>query len=220
MSPEKVSPEKASVESAIQRQYDNVAQVYDLRWRRYLADTLTFFKEWADIPPATTVLDVACGTGELVRLLIQDHPNQVIAGIDISEQMVVQASQKFEGFANVSFKNAPAADLPFSSESFDVVISANAFHYFSDPSEALTEIFRVLTPGGKVIILDWCKDFLLCRICDLVLQWLDPAHRQCYTEAELFDYLDITGFQVERSQRVRFGILWGLMAVSAAGKSA
>lgn len=89
VSPEKVSPEKASVESAIQRQYDNVAQGYDLRWRRYLSDTLTFLKEWANIPPAATVLDVACGTGELVRLLLQDHPNQVITGIDISEQMVV-----------------------------------------------------------------------------------------------------------------------------------
>jgi len=215
-----MSPEKASVESAIQRQYDDVAQVYDLRWRKYLSDTLTFLKEWANIPPAATVLDVACGTGELVRLLLQDHPSQVIAGIDISEQMVVQASKKFEGSANVSFKNAPVSDLPFSSESFDVVISANAFHYFSDPSEALTEIFRALRPGGKVIILDWCKDFLLCRICDLVLQWLDPAHRQCYTETELRHYLDVTGFQVERSQRMRFGILWGLMAVSATGKSA
>jgi ubiquinone/menaquinone biosynthesis C-methylase UbiE len=214
-----VSTDKALVESAIQKQYDSLARVYDLRWRRYLSDTLTFFKEWADIPPTATVLDVACGTGELVRLLLQDHPNQMITGIDISEQMVVQASQKFEGFVNVSFKNAPVSDLPFSSESFDVVVSANAFHYFSDPSEALTEIFRVLKPGGRVIILDWCKDFLLCRICDLVLQWLDPAHRQCYTEAELCNYLDITGFQVERSQRVRFGIFWGLMAVSAAGKS-
>ncbi|MDY7022273.1 MAG: methyltransferase domain-containing protein [Cyanobacteriota bacterium] len=203
-----------SLELTVKKQYDDLAPVYDQRWSRYICDTLLFFREWLNISPSATVLDVACGTGELERLLLEQYPSLYIAGVDISEQMLVQARQKLTGYTNVSFENTTASSLPFSDESFDVVISANSFHYFSDPEKVLTEMRRVLKPGGTIAILDWCKDFWLCRVCDWVLKILDPAHQQCYTEAELHAFLKTSGFHVCRSQRVRLGLIWGLMAVS------
>lgn len=204
-------------ESTIQAQYNQLAHIYDWRWGRYLSNTLSFFNAWADIPPAAAVLDIACGTGELERLLLNNNPARTIVGVDLSEQMLAQARQKLSAYGNVTFQQATASQLPFPDQGFDVVVSANAFHYFPEPEQALMEMQRVLKPGGRLVLLDWCKDFLLCRLCDWVLQRLDPAYQQCYTEAELHGLLNAAGFCIDRSQRVRFDLVWGLMAVSAKG---
>lgn len=202
-------------ESTIQEQYNQLAHIYDWRWGRYTSNTLSFFKAWAEIPTTAVVLDIACGTGELERLLLNDDPNRAIVGVDISEQMLAQARQKLSGYANLSFQQAIASQLPFPDQSFDIVVSANAFHYFPEPEMALKEMKRVLKPQGSVVILDWCKDFLLCRVCDWVLKRLDSAYQQCYTEAELHGLLNGAGFPIARTQQVRFDVVWGLMAVSA-----
>ncbi|MGB5975421.1 MAG: methyltransferase domain-containing protein [Nodosilinea sp.] len=205
----------SSIESTVTDQYDQLANVYDRRWKRYVTNTLNFFKGWAEIAPTAAVLDIACGTGELERLLLQDNPTQIITGIDISEQMLGQAKKKLERYPNIAFEKASASDLPFPDQGVDVVVSANAFHYFPDPQAALAEMKRVLKPDGKLVILDWCRDFWFCRLCDWGLQKLDPAHQQCYTEAELHSLLENAGFRLSRAQRVRFDVIWGLMAVTA-----
>ncbi|MEL6159291.1 MAG: methyltransferase domain-containing protein [Cyanobacteria bacterium J06554_11] len=199
-------------ESAVQKQYDNLAKNYDWRWRRYLTDTLSFLVDWANVSSTAVVLDVGCGTGELARLLLEQNPHQTIVGIDISELMLVQARQKLRNFEQVTFEQASASALPISDNTFEVVVSANAFHYFPEPEKALAEMRRVLKPGGEIVILDWCKDFLVCQICDLLLQRLDPAHQQCYTEAELHGLLKTAGFRIAQARRIRFGLIWGLMA--------
>lgn len=135
------------VEAKIRDQYNQLALIYDQRWRRYIANTLTFLKAWAAISPSAVVLDIACGAGEFERLLLQENSAQVISGVDISEQMLMQARQKLKGYPGVSFKLARASDLPFPDQGFDVIVSANAFHYFPDPAIALTEMQRVLKPG-------------------------------------------------------------------------
>lgn len=206
------------IESTIKNQYNQLAQTYDQRWSRYIANSLAFLRAYAEISPSAAVLDVACGTGELERLLVQNNPAQNIAGVDISEQMLTQAMQKLKAYPSVSFKVGTASDLPFSDRSTDIVVSANAFHYFPHPETALAEMQRVLRPGGKIVILDWCKDFFLCRICDWVLKRLDPAYQQCYTEAEFHALLENSGFHVVRAQRMRFDVVWGLMIAVAISK--
>ena len=202
-------------ENKVRSQYDQMAAVYDTRWSRYVTNTLSFLKNWARISQQATVLDIGCGTGEFERLVLAEHPGQQIVGIDISDQMLAIARHKCRDDLNVSFQTAPASELPFERNSFDVVISASAFHYFDDPEAALAEMKRVLKPDGKVVILDWCKDYLLCRLCDLVLKFVDPAYRQCYTQDEFHSLLARAGFDIHRATRVRFGVWWGLMVATA-----
>lgn len=202
-------------ETTVREQYDQMAAVYDQRWSSYIAQTLSFLKTWAQISPLATVLDVACGTGEFERLMLNEHPKQQIVGVDISEKMLAIAQHKCHAYPNVLFHLAAASTLPFAINSFDVIVSANAFHYFDDPLAALGEMKRVLKPDGKVVILDWCRDYLLCKICDFVLKIFDPAHKQCYTQTELHHLLASANFAVHRETKVRFGVLWGLMAATA-----
>jgi ubiquinone/menaquinone biosynthesis C-methylase UbiE len=87
------------------------------------------------------------------------------------------AQQKLNGFPNICFTLSSASSLPFADGSFDVVVSANAFHYFGDPASALQDMRRVLKPSGRLVILDWCRDFLTCPILDVLLKLIDPSRR-------------------------------------------
>lgn len=202
-------------ESIVRQQYDHLAQIYDRRWSYYLSQTLRFLKAWAAIPADARVLDVACGTGEFERLLLEEQPQQAIVGVDISESMLAVARQKLVTYPNVHFKSGSAAALPFPDASFDWVITANAFHYFDDPVRALAEMRRVLKPQGSLVILDWCKDFWVCRLCDVLLSWFDRGHQHCYTQQELHNFLAIARLPIQASTRFRLGLVWGLMAVKA-----
>jgi ubiquinone/menaquinone biosynthesis C-methylase UbiE len=202
-------------EARVRQQYNQLAAIYDRRWNRYITDTLQFLKTWLNCSPQETILDIACGTGEFAKIIVTEHPTQKIVGVDISEEMLGVARNKLQGFPSVSFQIASASVLPFADQSFDVIVSANAFHYFDNPIVALTEMKRVLKPEGRVIILDWCKDFLFCKTLDVFLRFFDPAHQRCYTEQQFHHFLTSAGFEIESTKRVRFGWFWGLMVATA-----
>ncbi|BAY73175.1 class I SAM-dependent methyltransferase (plasmid) [Anabaena sp. FACHB-709] len=202
-------------EAVIRKQYNQIADLYDQRWNTYITKTLSVLKNWAEIAPEATVLDVGCGTGGLELLLLTENPQQVIIGVDISEKMLLVAQQKCHAYSQVSFHNVSVSNLPFENNSFDVIVSASVFHYFDDPHAALMEIKRVLKPQGKLFILDWCKDYLSCNICDFILKLVDPAYKQCYTQKEFHNLLTSTQFDIERAAKFRFNVVWGMMIVQA-----
>lgn len=199
------------IKDTVRKQYNKLAYIYDLRWKNYINNTLSFLKDWAEILPNETVLDIACGTGEFERLLLNEYSKQKIVGVDISENMLAIAKQKCAAFPQVSFHQASAENLPFADNTFDVIVSASSFHYFDNPIGVLTEMRRVLKPDGKVIILDWCKDFFFCKILDIFLKFFDSAHERSYTQKELHCFLKETNFIIRSASKMRFGFVWGLM---------
>jgi ubiquinone/menaquinone biosynthesis C-methylase UbiE len=203
------------METIVRQQYNQMATIYDRLWSRYVCKSLSFLKDWAQLDPTYTVLDVACGTGTFEQLILLEQPTQKIVGVDLSEKMLEIAEKKCRSYPNVSFGQASATALPFDDRSFDRVVSASALHYFENSTTALLEMKRVLKPAGEVIILDWCKDDWLCWIYDFVLKRFDRAHQRCYTQAEFHQLLSETGFQIHRSTRFRIGWAWELMIATA-----
>lgn len=202
-------------ETLVRQQYDKIADFYDQRWNSYISKTLSFLKSWTNIPSTALVLDVACGTGEFERLLLQENPAQKIVGVDISEKMLSEAQKKCLNYPNVSFEIASALALTYASSSFDIIVSASAFHYFEDSDIALAEMKRVLKPDGQLIILDWCRDYFLCKLCDLFLRVFDSAYKQCYSQAEFHQMLTNAGFNICRATKTRINLVWGLMIATA-----
>ena len=203
------------VEHIIQQQYDRWAPFYDWIWQRYLARTLSVLQEWAAIHPTERVLDVGCGTGLFEQRVLTREGAREMVGVDLSPKMLAEARTNLHAAGNVRFVQADAAALPFAESRFDVVVSASAFHYFSAPREALQEMRRVLKPGGRLVILDWCRDYLACQLLDVLLKRLDPAYRQSYTLDTFLDHLRSTSFHVQRASSFRLGAVWGMMAVEA-----
>ncbi|MEO1669886.1 MAG: class I SAM-dependent methyltransferase [Cyanobacteria bacterium J06631_2] len=207
------------IESLVGKKYDRLASIYDRRWQSYISNSLAFLVGFADIPAEAAVLDLACGTGELTQLILKKNSQQNITGVDISQAMLAIARQKLTAYPNVNFHNATATSLPVADNSFDLVICANAFHYFSSPEAVLLEIRRVLKPQGQVIILDWCRDYFPLKIGDRLFKLIDSAYQQCYTQNELEKILLASSFTLVKDSKARFDLIWELMAVKAISSS-
>ncbi len=99
----------------------------------------------ADLDKSMTVLELACGTGQLSFLISQSVG--FLEATDFSENMIHTVQRK-QAPGNLRFSVQDATDLQFEPETFDGVVIANALHIMPEPEKALSEIYRVLKPGG------------------------------------------------------------------------
>jgi ubiquinone/menaquinone biosynthesis C-methylase UbiE len=194
----------------VRRSYDNLAPTYDTRWKKYIDATLALAIERLELAGDERVLDVACGTGELERRLLERWPTLHVTGLDVSPNMLRHAAEKSTA---ASLLAAEAHRLPFAEASFDVVICANAFHYFRQPDKSLAEMRRVLRPAGRLVLVDWCDDYLSCKLCSVWLRWTDAAFHRTYTKRACRQMLARNGFVVEAAFHRRIDWLWGLMCL-------
>jgi ubiquinone/menaquinone biosynthesis C-methylase UbiE len=194
----------------VQREYDRLARSYDQRWRSYVDVTLHDVVEGVGFLGHERLLDIACGTGELERLLLARWPGLKVVGTDLSLEMLRQASAKKEN-QGASWVQAEATRLPFADTVFDCAICANSLHYFRSPRMALQEAHRVLRPHGLFVLLDWCDDYLICKLCSLWLRFTDPAFCRTYTVGTCRAFLEAAEFEVIRSELFRVRWIWGMM---------
>ncbi|MEJ7615657.1 MAG: ubiquinone/menaquinone biosynthesis methyltransferase [Pyrinomonadaceae bacterium] len=107
--------------------------------------------------PSASVLDVACGTGDLALTLAAAGPARV-TGIDFCRPMLEIAAQKNQARAfRVPFIEGDALRLPFADASFDAVTIAFGLRNLADVNQGLRELARVLKPGGQAAILEFSK---------------------------------------------------------------
>ena len=112
----------------------------------------------ARLPQRARLHEVAPGPGYLAIELARLGPHQ-ITGLDISRSFVRMATAYAQqAGVDVEFRQGDAAALPFAGDSFDFVVCRAAFKNFSNPVGALTEIYRVLRPGGEALIIDMRND--------------------------------------------------------------
>lgn len=103
------------------------------------------------------VLDIGSGPGFLAaQIADQTGPEGQVIGVDISEQMVERASQRIT-HDWLSYRCADATALPFEDNCFDIVVSTQVAEYVPNVAKFCSEVFRVLKPGGRALILatDW-----------------------------------------------------------------
>jgi ubiquinone/menaquinone biosynthesis C-methylase UbiE len=117
----------------------------------------------AELPPGSRVLEVAPGPGyfaiELAKLGAAIPGGYRITGLDISRTFVEIARRNaLEARLAVEFRQGNAANMPFESRSFDFLLCRAAFKNFAEPLRALQEMHRVLSPGGRALIIDLRKD--------------------------------------------------------------
>ena len=108
----------------------------------------------ANPQPGEQVLDVACGTGALTRLLAEAvGPQEHVVGLDRSPDMLGVAREI--PLQQIDWREGSADALPFEDESFDVVCCAFGLMFFPDQPAALREMRRVLRPGGRLMVMVW-----------------------------------------------------------------
>jgi ubiquinone/menaquinone biosynthesis C-methylase UbiE len=139
--------------------YDLLVWVADLFLRGQVGQVRRRAVELAQLQRGETVLDVGCGTGTLA-LIAQEHVGATgrVAGIDPGPRQIARACAKAaRRRVSVDFRVGVIEQLPFPDRSFDVVLSTLMMHHLPDDLKrrGLTEIARVLKPGGRLLIVDF-----------------------------------------------------------------
>jgi len=145
----------------VRRMFAAIAPSYDLnnrvhsfwqdqRWRKFAV-------RHAFVKPGEEVLDVACGTGDLTQAFARSPAKRVV-GLDFTREMLDRAEAKkakISTGAKITYIEGDAMALPFANGSFDVVSIAFGIRNVTEPSKSLAEAFRVLRPGGRLIVLEF-----------------------------------------------------------------
>ncbi len=155
-------------------EYRRLAADYDRKYADYNAKTLDATLSVLGNVTGKTLLDIGCGTGLFLELVSSRFKEATLFGVDIVSEMLDIAQYRLD--KNIHLARASATNLPFESNSIDMVVSTSAFHYFPDQPKAIQEIHRILKPGGKVIITDWCHDYMICKLCDIYLRLSGKGH--------------------------------------------
>lgn len=105
--------------------------------------------------PGEKVLDIGCGPGFMAQELLPIvGPAGKVSAIDVNEGAIALARARCAAHSNVEFQSADATALPYLGSSFDAVVSTQVYEYVRDLTAALRELYRVLRPGGRTVIMD------------------------------------------------------------------
>ena len=162
MTPKSPPPgESPGKREAVAAMFDDIAPRYDLlnrvlsagidqRWRDAAIERLR-----AERP--RRILDVATGTADLAVKALKLEPEKVV-GVDISEAMLEKGREKVRRLGveeRIELRLGDAEKLPFSDSQFDAVLVAFGVRNFENLDQGLREIRRVLTPGGRLVVLEF-----------------------------------------------------------------
>ena len=147
----------------VAKMFDNISHRYDFlnhflslgidrAWRK---KAIGFLKQ----TPPRTILDVATGTGDFAIQALSLNPEK-ITGVDISEGMLEVGCKKIrERFLEnrIELKYGDSENLPFPENNFDAVTVAFGVRNFENLETGIREIYRVLKPGGRIVVLEFSK---------------------------------------------------------------
>ncbi|RME94286.1 MAG: methyltransferase domain-containing protein [Verrucomicrobia bacterium] len=138
--------------------------------------------------PRIEVADLGCGEGLLSEMLAR-RCRRVIA-VDNSRRMVAFGARKAarNGLANLEFRHGDLQDPPIDDASVDAVILSQALHHAEDPAKALRSAWRILRPGGQLLILDLRRHQVEAARTLYGDRWLG------FAEGELLQWLEEAGF--------------------------
>lgn len=152
----------ASKKQEVTSMFDTIAPRYDLlnhllsagidrTWRRRLLKPMRRER-------ASRILDIATGTGDLAIMEAAMMPQAEVTGVDISAGMLSVAAGKIRGRGlqgRITLREGDAENLPFEADSFDTVTAAFGVRNFENLTSGLSEMRRVLRPGGNIAILEF-----------------------------------------------------------------
>ena len=202
----------------VEQKFDEIAKKYD-----HFNDVITFgmHRYWkkfvvrqTGLRPGDHCLDLCCGTGDIAREVLRQHPTCNVTGLDFSQEMLKIAESKNCKNSNIQYLLGDAMNIPLPDASFDAVTVGYGLRNVSNLNGCLKEILRVLQPGGVLVCLDIGKvrlpiiaelnNFYFFRIVPLIGNWLMPGQEMFlylphssleYPNQELLKHLMIeTGF--------------------------
>jgi SAM-dependent methyltransferase len=178
--------------------FNRAGDSYERGRPEYPIEAIDFLLNTLQVKPTSVVLDLGAGTGKFTKLLTQSKATV------IAVEPVEGMRKKFQSlYPDIKLLSGSAEDIPMGDSSVDVVIAAQAFHWFNGLS-ALEEIHRVLKPGGKLGLIWNARDESLAWVAELT-RIIDPHEggvpryktmnwKSAFDDTELFSGLQLRHF--------------------------
>jgi ubiquinone/menaquinone biosynthesis C-methylase UbiE len=192
---------------------EHSAEIYDLGVEMLFRGTADVMRRQI-IPPVTRflrgsaqakarILDIACGTGRTIKQLAATHPTMRFHGVDLSPFYIKAARKRLADVGEVSLVVENAEQLPYVDGYFDVVTSVHLFHELPRRvrRRVLDEAYRVLRPGGLLVLEDSCQVSDSGEIATVLGAFPEEFHEPYYAEYLDDDLGDVAvecGFEVDR----------------------
>lgn len=163
----------------------------------------SWIKEFMEtVPKGSTIYDIGCGSGRNMS-----YPNINFIGVDNCENLLNICVEK-----GLNVVNSDMCALPFENESADVIMSVASFHHLSTTERrvaALNEFYRVLKPGGKILLSVWSKEQpkktrrVFEKYGDTMVKWdqqgdIFERYYYIFQLAELESLFNLTNFQISK----------------------
>ena len=150
-----------------------------------------------------TVLDYATGAGMAGFAVAPD-----VATVEAADELpdMLEEGQRLAaelGLINVAFTLVDLYALPYADGAFSLIVCRNAFHLLPEPATALAEMQRVLSSGGRLVLLDPVVDETTDKAFNEIARLREPAHRRHFRVEELDAIVERAGFAVARRGQVR-----------------
>jgi ubiquinone/menaquinone biosynthesis C-methylase UbiE len=182
--------------------FDHMATRYDRAPGQVFAhriDTAVITSLAAGTASPSLIVDIGCGTGRLLASLRKQFPQAQLLGIDPARGMVAVARRRFREDSQVRLEVASATSIPLGNDGAAAVLSTLSFHHWDHQAASLTEIHRVLAPGGRLLL----ADILGIGPVGWLLRPLGRRHGSGYRDArELDAMLTSAGLTSWRHQRI------------------
>jgi ubiquinone/menaquinone biosynthesis C-methylase UbiE len=159
----------------------------------------------AEITGEEVLLDVATGGGHTANAFAPLVKK--VTAMDLTQEMLT-AAEKFingNGYHNVEFKQGDAEKLPFSDETFDIATCRIAPHHFPNINLFINETFRVLKPGGQLLLDDNVvpEDDEFDQFYNKIEKWRDYSHFRAWKKSEWICMLELAGFEIDEWYRFK-----------------
>jgi arsenite methyltransferase len=199
----------------VAREFDREAGSYDESrlTRSYQRRVQALVIDRMEIRRGINVLDLGCGTGwGVIDIASKLEGTGKVVGLDLSERMIEEAKQNIAGFPldNVELRVGSASSLDYD-DSFDYVLSTNAYHHFQSKADIFSRVWRSLRHDGVFIVQDICDDYLLMRMLDLAGRIGEKAHVGSTTSQGLRDLFVSKGFSNVEIERIELNCFWRVM---------
>lgn len=195
--------------AAIERSFDKMSKQYDRGIALMEKFILGEVRGWATQQARGEVLEIAVGTG--LNLPLYGEAVTHVIGIDLSEGMLDIARDRVaaERLKRIELRHGDVEQLDLRDESVDTVVSTLTFCTIPDPGRASAEAFRVLRPGGRIVVAEHGPSNN--AVVDAAMRAVDPlavrfGHDHLQRDPE--PYLASAGFVIEQVRRSgRFGVV-------------
>lgn len=208
-----------SIAGGYDRANRRISLLQHVRWKKKAADVLC-----DPLPGNSKILDIGCGTGDMLQIIASKRPDCALTGLDFSPNMLTVAKRRLIGAENVDLIKGNALDIPFKDNTYNGACISFALRNTADYKKALSEAFRVLKDGGCFVCIDSFVpesrlirpfyDIYFSMIMPLLgggikkireYRWLKKSTADFISATELVKMMKSMGFTGIRKKRFLFG---------------